>query len=143
MTRVKIDIPPGNLHSVIIPVRITDINYGNHLGNDALVSIIHEARAGWLRKGGYDELHIDGKGLIMADLAIEFKGEAFYGDQLTVTLSKGDSGRMSFNLYYKITTHRDNEEVLIAKAKTGMISFNYDTRKVESFSEKFIHFLDS
>jgi len=44
MARIKIDIPSLQLTEIHIPVRITDINYGNHVGNDAFVSIIHEAR---------------------------------------------------------------------------------------------------
>ncbi len=48
MGRIKIDLPQKILASVSIPVRITDINYGNHVGNNALVEIIHEARVQFL-----------------------------------------------------------------------------------------------
>ena len=54
MARIKLTVPEKNiLTAVLIPVRIGDINYGNHLGNDAFVSIIHEARVQWLRQNNY------------------------------------------------------------------------------------------
>jgi acyl-CoA thioester hydrolase len=56
MARVKIDIPENILAIVNIPVRISDINYGNHVGNDAIVSIIHEARVQWLTQHNFTEI---------------------------------------------------------------------------------------
>ena len=44
MARIKLEMPEQFMGSFQVPVRITDINYGNHLGNDAFVSILHEAR---------------------------------------------------------------------------------------------------
>lgn len=77
MARIKIDMPEDKLAEIKIPVRISDINYGNHVGNDAFVSIIHEARAQWLQQEGYTELDFAGTGLIMSDLAVEFKMKLF------------------------------------------------------------------
>jgi len=36
-------------------VEVTDLNYGNHLGNDALVEIIHRARVHFLHRLGAGE----------------------------------------------------------------------------------------
>ena len=63
-------MPDKKLTEVKVLVRISDINYGNHLGNDSLVSIIHEARILWLKSLNYTELNIEGTGLIMSDLAV-------------------------------------------------------------------------
>ncbi len=60
MSRLKLEIPEKIIASVTIPVRITDINYGNHVGNDAFVSILHEARMQWLRGHKYTEINIEG-----------------------------------------------------------------------------------
>ena len=78
MARIKIIIPEKIITQIIIPVRITEINYGNHLGNDALVSILHEARMQWLSQLGYTELNIENTGLIMSDLAVEYKTRCDY-----------------------------------------------------------------
>ncbi|MCU0364969.1 MAG: hypothetical protein MUE93_04775 [Ignavibacteriaceae bacterium] len=40
MPRIKIETPDKFIFSTEIPIRITDINYGGHLGNDSLLSII-------------------------------------------------------------------------------------------------------
>src|SRR6218665_4051699 len=103
MARIKVDIPEKILLVVKLPVRISDINYGNHLGNDALISILHEARVLWLKSGGYSELKIENVAMIMSDLAVEYKAEAFYGDELSVAISVGEAGRVNFDVYYAVS----------------------------------------
>jgi acyl-CoA thioester hydrolase len=130
MPRIKL-IPPQNiLATVSIPVRISDINYGNHVGNDSFVSLIHEARVQWLRQHGYTELNIEGVVLLQADLAVEFKNEGFYGDEVTIQISAGDVSKMSFELYYTLTTTRQGKTIVLALAKTGMVCFNASERKI-------------
>ena len=74
MPRIKIDLPEKFFNiSINIPVRITDINYGDHVGNDSLVAIIHLARMQFLQQYGFTELNIEGIGLIMSDIFVEFK----------------------------------------------------------------------
>jgi YbgC/YbaW family acyl-CoA thioester hydrolase len=136
MARIKIDIPEKVIGTFIIPVRIADINYGNHVGNDAFVSIIHEARIQWLNQHGYTELKIEGVGLIMSDLAIEFKNESFYGDVVEVKLGAGEISRVGFELYYELFAIRNNETILLANAKTGMVCYDYDAKKVAAIPEK-------
>jgi acyl-CoA thioester hydrolase len=137
MARIKLTIPDNKIASVNIPVRITDINYGNHLGNDVLVSIVHEARAQWLRSNGYSEIDVEGTGLIMSDLAVEYIHESFYGDELQIDISVGETARVSFELYYTIQTTRNEKIILIARAKTGMVCYNYAIKKVAAVPEKF------
>jgi acyl-CoA thioester hydrolase len=135
MARVKIEFPEKVIGTVSIPVRINDINYGNHVGNDAFVSIIHEARVQWLKEHNFSELNIDSASLIMSDLAIEFKKESFYGDIIEIKLSAGEISRVSFELYYQLFTSRNNETILLANAKTGMVCYNYTTKKVTALPE--------
>jgi acyl-CoA thioester hydrolase len=136
MARIKLDIPEKVMGIFSIPVRISDINYGNHVGNDAFVSIIHEARLQWLKQYGYTELQVKGIGLIMSDLALEFKNESFYGDILEINISAGDITRVGFDLYYQLFTKRDTENILLAKAKTGMVCYDYEAKKVAPIPEK-------
>jgi acyl-CoA thioesterase FadM len=136
MARVKIEIPEPVIGTFTIPVRIADINYGNHVGNDAFVSIIHEARMLWLKQYDYTELKIEGIGLIMSDLAIEFKSESFYGDVVEVKLGAGEISRVGFELYYRLFAKRNDENILLANAKTGMVCYDYYAKKVASIPEK-------
>ena len=131
MARVKIKFPDQNpLFSCTIPVRITDINYGNHLGNDAVLSIIHEARMQLLQFFGFTELNAGGNSLIMGDVMIAFRGEAFYGDVLTIQVFAEEITERSFDLLYCISTERNGKQIEIAHAKTGMVCFDYHLRKV-------------
>lgn len=136
MARIKIEVPEKVIASFHIPVRITDINYGNHLGNDAFVSIVHEARMQWLHQYGYTELNIERTGLIMSDLSVEFKSESFYGDVVEVNISAGEISRVGFELYYQLVAVRNNGRILLANAKTGMVSYDYDAKKVIAIPEK-------
>ncbi|GAB3194192.1 acyl-CoA thioesterase FadM [Pontibacter aydingkolensis] len=127
MARIKVTIPEHIHFETTIPVRITDLNYGNHLGNDALLSIIHEARMQLLGHFGWSELNIGGAGMIMADVAIEYKGEGFYGDVLRIKLAFDDISKYGFDITYHIVNQQDKE---VARAKTGMLCFDYQNRKL-------------
>jgi acyl-CoA thioesterase FadM len=135
MARVKIDIPEKCLFDCIIPVRISDINYGQHLGNDALVSMLHEARVQWLQALGYTELAIEGEGLIMADLAVMYKNESFYGDQLHFKIYLGETSAVSFELVYEAINQQQKQIII---AKTGMVCFNYALKQVSPLPAMFI-----
>jgi len=130
MARIKIDITGNELAIVHTRVRISDINYGNHVGNDSFVSLIHEARVQWLKQHGFTELDIAGTGLIMSDLAIQFSNEAYYGDEIQIIVSTGDISRVSFELYYQVTAERNKVTINLAKARTGMVCFDYQSKKV-------------
>ena len=136
MARIKLEIPGQIIASFNIPIRISDINYGSHVGNDAFVSIIHEARMQWLNQYGYTELKIEGIGLIMSDLAIEFKNESFYGDTVEVKIGASEITRVGFELYYQLFAIRNTESILLANAKTGMVCYDYDAKKVAAIPEK-------
>lgn len=136
MARIKLELPEQFSFSTNIPVRITDINYGGHAGNDRVLSILHEARMQFLKHYGYDEKNFAGVGLIMGDVAIEFKKELFYGDIAIVSVTAANFERVSFDLFYLIETIRDEKRIAIANAKTGMVCFNYDTKKISSVPEE-------
>lgn len=134
MNRVKIELPSTLPFSTIIDVRITDINYGNHLGNHVFLELIHEARVRFLSCLGYTELRFDEDALIMGDAAIEFKAEIFYGDIVEVQVGAGSFSRVGFDLVYLISVRRSDQFFIAAKAKTGMICYNYHSKKVTALS---------
>lgn len=127
MSRIKIAFPENVSYAARIPVRITDLNYGNHVGNDAVLSIIHEARMQFLSHYGYTELNCGGTGLIMSDVGIEFKKEIYYGDTLSVQIAAINFSSVGFDLFYRLL-NQDN--IVVALAKTGMICYNYELKKI-------------
>jgi acyl-CoA thioesterase FadM len=136
MARIKIELPKQCIATFKIPVRITDINYGNHVGNDSLVAIIHEARMQFLHQHGYTEMNVSGTSLIMNELFIEFKKEAFYNDMLEVKIFTGEIFKVGFEFFYSLSTIRDKSSLLIANAKTGMVCFNYEEKKLTPVPEE-------
>lgn len=133
MSRIQVNFPEKHIFSTEIKVRITDLNYGGHLGNDSMLALLHEARVRYLKHFGYSEMDVEGTGIIMADVAIQFKTEAFYAERLTIAIAVGDFSRVSFDIYYKVSSGgRD-----VAIAKTGIVFFNYEKKKVAAVPEKF------
>ena len=140
MSRIKLQMPETYLFSTIIEVRITDLNYGNHLANDSLLSIIHEARVRFLKHHNYTELDIDGIGIMMADVVIIYKSQSYYGDSLEIQVGVGDISKKSCDFYYRVTKEEDN---VVALCKTAIVFFDYHTQKPvripEPFLEKISH----
>ena len=130
MARIKLELPEKFLFSTEVPVRIGDINYGNHLGNDAVLSLIHEARLRYLVSVGMSELYIGGLGMIITDAAIVYKSEAFYGDILIIEVGLDDFNKYGCDFFYRLTNQKTGKEV--ARAKTGIVFIDYKTRKVRS-----------
>lgn len=141
MGRIKLDLPEQFIFTTKMAIRITDINYGNHLGNDAVLGIIHEARLRFLNHFGYSEKSIEGMGIIMTDSVINYKNEGRYGDILEVSMNVADVSKRSFDMYYLMVKSDDHKE--IARAKTGMMFYDYEQSKIgetpSGFAQKFTH----
>jgi acyl-CoA thioester hydrolase len=132
MARIELNLPDEFLFSTELSVRVTDVNYGNHLGNDSILSLIHEARLQFYRTLGFkNELSFEGSiGQVISDAAIVYKAEAFYGDVLVCKIAAGEFNKYGFDLYYQLMLKESGKEV--ARAKTGIVCFDYDKRKVAS-----------
>ena len=138
MNRPRIDLPVSFPFSTELPVRITDINYGGHLGNDKVLTLAHEARTLFLASLGLEELAVGaGAGLIMADAAIEFKAEVHYGDILRVSVAVMNIGRAGFDIVYHFEALKAGSPITTAVARTGMVCFDYGRKKVVSIPESF------
>jgi acyl-CoA thioester hydrolase len=130
MARIKITLPQTFRFSIPIAIRITDLNYGGHVGNDAVLSLLHEARVQFLRHHGYEELKIAGSGLIMADVAIQFRKELFYGDTVIASVAAADFSAVGFTIYYKMVIEKDGQAQIAVMAQTAMVCYDYDLKKV-------------
>jgi acyl-CoA thioester hydrolase len=110
MARVEIPLPDTFAFSTEIPVRIGDLNYGGHVGN------------------GWTEGDVAGAGIIMADAAIVYRAEGFHGMVLKVEIAVAGLRSRSCDLLHRITDVASGAE--IARVKTGIVFFDYATRKV-------------
>ena len=129
-------LPDDFSFSTDVRVRISDINYGNHLGNDALLSLVHEARLQFLQSRGFSELDIDGCGLILTDAVILYKSQGFHGDLLTILAAVGDFNKYGCDFFFKIIQKNSGKEV--ARAKTGIVFFDYNRQKMASVPAAFL-----
>ncbi|MBL7857997.1 MAG: thioesterase family protein [Cyclobacteriaceae bacterium] len=132
MARIHLDLPEKFLFSTAIPVRVSDINYGGHVGNDSILTLMQEARVEFYRSLGFkNEVSFEGSvGQIIADSAVVYKAESFLGDVLVIQIGATDFNKYGFDLLYLLTNKETGKEV--ARGKTGIVCFDYDKRKVAS-----------
>ncbi|MBC8206582.1 MAG: thioesterase family protein [Kiritimatiellales bacterium] len=136
MTRIKLELPETFPFSTELTVRITDLNYGGHLGNADTLVLIHEARVRFLKSYGYSEIDIEGYGTIMLDAVIQFKAQAFASDVLIAEVAAADFSRLGCDIYYRLTNKETG--VVVAVAKTGISVFDYENQKRISPPEAFV-----
>lgn len=129
MNQWKLSFHEPAVFTCVLDVRVSDLNYGNHVGNDRIVGLMHEARMQFLRAFGYTELNIEGVGLILRDLSVVLKKEMFYGDHLLVELSIPEWSSTGFRVEYRFTRIDDDQRVITALAHTTMVCYDYEKRK--------------
>jgi len=134
MARIRLEIPEALPFATELVVRVGDLNYGNHLGNDALLALLQEARLEFLATLGYSEMSLGGHGLIMADAAVVYKAQAFRGDRLRIAVGSGDFSGSGFDLLYRVTHAGTGAPV--ALAKTGMVLFDYEAKRPVRLSDE-------
>ena len=135
MARVRLKLPDSFPFETLIRVRVDDINYGGHLGNDSVLSLLHEARVRFLQHYGFTELDIGGAGTIMTDAVVMYLAEAFLGDIIRIRVTTGDFNKYGCDFLYQLDKNDGKE---IARAKTGMVCFDYGARKMMRVPDVFI-----
>ena len=133
--RIRIEYPENTIFSHDQRVRITDLNYGNHLGHDTLVSLLHETRARFFAKNDMLEGDIDGVGMILVDLVVSYRAQAFFGQVLRIEMSVGAKTSRGCDLVYRVTDSQSG--ALIALAKTGLLFFDYQENRVALMPPRF------
>ncbi|MDE2234222.1 MAG: thioesterase family protein [Gammaproteobacteria bacterium] len=126
MPRVKLELPEKFQFSTELRVRVGDLNYGNHLGNDRVLTLIHEARRRFLESLGLQEIGSDGMGFVIADAAVVYRAQAFYGDLLHIEVAAVDFSSRGCDFYYRIS---QPDQRVVAEAKTGTLYFDFRAQK--------------
>ncbi len=135
MARIELEVGDTFIFKTEIPVRISDINYGHHVGNDSFISLIHEAKIRFFNSLGYTETDIEGKALVISDLAATYKSQSFYGDILCFEINVSDFNKYGCDILYHCTNAKTG--ALVMNAKTGIVFFDYHKNKVVSVPEQF------
>jgi acyl-CoA thioesterase FadM len=119
-----------------VEVRVGDINYGGHMGNDKALLVFHDARLNFLKSLGFSEKNIGGPGIIMRDAHVAFRKEVFLYDILLVDVGIDDVTASSFNLVY--TVRRESDNGVAFTGSTALVAYDYDLRRVVRIPEEFL-----
>ncbi len=119
-----------------IPVRIDDINYGGHMGNDRYLIFFQEARLRLLKSLGFSEMNIgNGVSVTQAEAFVRYKAEVFAGDCLEVEVLIDRLSGVRFRVLYRLV--RESDKKLVAEGHTLMVGYDYREHKVQKIPQVF------
>ena len=123
MPRIKLKEQSQYEFNYDLQVQVGHLNYAGHLGHDAVIRIVHEARVHVFQALGAAERNLgDGRtGIIMGDLAATYSSEGYLFDELRVESHIGEMGRSGFRIFHRLTKDR----ALVALVETGLIAYDY------------------
>lgn len=117
-------------------VRVGDINYGGHMGNDKALLLFHDARIRFLESIGFSEKYIgDNAGIILNEAHVYYLKEIFLYDRLQANIAVTEVSTASFLLEYSFIREKDAVEVL--KGTTKILAYDYDLQRVVKLPEVF------
>ena len=137
MARIHIRLPDTFAFSTDITLYQSHMNYGGHLDNALLLTVVSEARVRFFKSLGYTELDVEGVGIMVADAALQYRSEAFHGEVMVVQMGATDLVRKGFDLVWCMNEQSTQREV--ARGKTGIVFYNYTTHKVAPMPASFHH----
>jgi acyl-CoA thioesterase FadM len=135
MARVRIELPDTFGFSTKMAVRVHELNYGAHLGFDGLTALFHEARIRFLAEHGFTEFDAGGAGFLMTDASLILRAEIRRGEALRIEVAVDRFTRTGCDFAYRASRAAGNEEV--GRARTGMVFYDYEQRKVVKVPESF------
>ncbi|MFO7849025.1 MAG: thioesterase family protein [Spirochaetia bacterium] len=155
MSRVHFEVKGKEVYTGSMRVRVSDINYGGHLGNDSVLTLCQEARVRFFESLGYSEVNFFGCGIIMSDAMVMYRSEGRLGDTMSIRIYIDDVEKFGFDMYYVLSVPeesrerpqkdfegpRESKNREIARVKTGIVFFDYEKRRIarcpKEFLEKF------
>lgn len=116
-------------------VRVDDINYGGHMGNERALVIFQQTRIEWLNLLGLEEKNIgEGKGIIQIESHVYYLKEVRLGEILNCFINEIEANKNMLNIFYKIINSR---EEIVLKGMTKMMAFDYTNKKLVKFPKNF------
>jgi len=102
-------------HIEIIKPRISDINYGDHVGHVELIHLLHEVRVRFLHQYSLKETDVYGHVLMMRDLSVTYKSQVFWSNELRIKMRTKLSGaKIIFD--YNVFNNTSGKEAALAEA---------------------------
>lgn len=140
MARVKVSSPEQFLFSMERSVGISDLNYARHLDSVTMVQILHEARLQFLASLGFTEANIFGLGMVVTDMAIDYRNESFANDRLIIDVGVSDFNRYGLDIGLQVTNSA--LESVVCSAKIGVVFFDFDKHQISPVPDSFRQLLE-
>ena len=127
MSRIIFELPEHFSYSTDLPIYVSHINGGGHLDNAAFVVLLSEARNRFFKAAGFDAHTLGELSLVAADLVVQYKSQAYYGEVLHFELTPADFNRYGFDVVFKVTEKAQGREV--GRGKVGIVFVHKETGK--------------
>ena len=130
-------------------VRVGDIYYGYHMGNDKAMLVFHDARLKFLESLGFSEKNIGGPGIIMRDAHVNFRKEVYLHDELTVDVGIENVSNSAFEMVYTVRRIKKSQQSAVSgqqsddgevvfTGNTGLVAFDYERKRPVRLPEEFL-----
>lgn len=127
MARITYPVPEKMGFATELQVYIGHVNYGGHLDNALLLTLVSEARMRFFQALGHTESNVAGLPIVVGDMLAQYLSEAFHGERLRVEMTPADLARCSFDLAWRVTEITQNRPV--AQGKSGIVFIDPQTHR--------------
>ncbi len=107
------------METLILTPRITEVNYGNHISNLAIMAWLEDARADISQLLNHD-VNDEKFGSVIVRIDCQFKSEVFYGSVVEIETSIAVIGNSSLTINQKAF----QKGILAAESTTVIVYFN-------------------
>ena len=108
-----------------INVRISDLNYGNHLSFNSLAGMLQECNVRWLKSINLNSTEIniqDNIAWMVKELNIKYISEAFYDNNLVISMYLKSTRQTSITIHYEIDNKTLHKKTSIATCELVFVS---------------------
>jgi acyl-CoA thioester hydrolase len=136
--RYRIEVPPdprdlpGEFpHRLEQEVRFGDTDAMGHANNSRFLTYCESARIAYWEEATGEPFglatHGEKESMILAEIRVTYRSQAYFGELLTVESRVGSVGRTSFTLEHRITTSESSRGParLVATAEAVQVLFDY------------------
>jgi acyl-CoA thioester hydrolase len=143
------DLPGGFPHRLAVDVRFGDTDAMGHANNSRFLTYCESARiAYWEAVTGEPfalATHGQQESMILAEIRVTFRAQAYFGDRLTVESRVTRIGRTSFTLEHRITAAPSAHGAarLVVVAEGVQVLFDYETDRPRPIPDELVEKIEA
>jgi len=117
------------LHTLVLPVRWSDMDALGHVNNAAYFSYLEQARVSWLASlKATSTLNPGGYGPVVVTAQCAFHKPIVYPATIEIHLYGGSPGKSSFDTFYEIRDVQEREKIYTT-GSAKVVWVNHQTKK--------------